>query len=40
MSSLQLDDGVRTLLVTKVDSYEKLEIASSCGSRGRSRPSG
>jgi hypothetical protein len=26
MSSLQLDDGVRTLLVTKVDSYEKLEI--------------
>jgi hypothetical protein len=26
MSSLQLDDGVRTLLVTKLDSYEKLEI--------------
>jgi hypothetical protein len=26
MSSLQLDDGVRALLVTKLDSYEKLEI--------------
>lgn len=35
MSSLELDDGVRTLLVTKVDSYEKLEIMRMLGAAGK-----
>jgi DNA-binding GntR family transcriptional regulator len=35
MSSLQLDDGVRTLLVTKLDSYEKLEIMRVLREPGR-----
>jgi hypothetical protein len=34
MSSLQLDEGVRTLLVTKLDSYEKLEIMRALGGAG------
>jgi len=44
MSSLQLDDGVRALLVTKLDSYEKLEImrvlrgAGGAMSRSGSKP--
>jgi DNA-binding IclR family transcriptional regulator len=36
MSSLQLDDGQRTLLVTKLDSYEKLEVMRALRGTGRS----
>jgi DNA-binding IclR family transcriptional regulator len=35
MSSLQLDDGVQTLLVTKLDSYERLEIMRVLHGAGR-----
>jgi hypothetical protein len=35
VSGLQLDDGVRALLVTKLDSYEKLEIMRALGRAGR-----
>ncbi|HEX3477699.1 MAG TPA: hypothetical protein VHT91_21910 [Kofleriaceae bacterium] len=35
MSDLQLDDGVRALLVTKLDSYEKLEVMRALRTAGR-----
>lgn len=36
MSSLELEDGVRTLLETKLDSFEKLEIVRALRASGQS----